>query len=304
MDIAEWLKKAGTWAYAAGLTWLAVQGILQGNAYAVIIVAVLGGTLGWVWYRGADLRWFRDARISPQPEDIFKTEWGYYTEGEPSFRLYRKDSPLDGTAFAIGINLFLPGHGGRQVYEEAMKGFEAWMEEQPASMRLRGQLAANGQWADVEFCLLKSEAEPGLIMALYEHCRRKAEESYTAYGRRYIRVGYPEYGHVFHAAFDGFSIDRAVIEAGKDTAFIDLGNERHNLILSSEQEYDSAGSDALAEQMGRAFSLYAEDNALEKIRQSDVIPEEEFGKIWCTQPTSVPSREERYPGEEKPGNPS
>lgn len=272
----------------------AVSRILVGD-YLVgsAIVVGVAGVCVCVWHLSGDLRWFRRACLYPT-SNIFVSSWGYHTDGEPICRLYLKDAPLEAKTFSLCFNVLLPPKGGQKACEDVMCGLEAWMASQPCTMRLLGHISANCQFAEVELCVRKKDASMPVLEAMYDSFERVEKDCYERYHRRYIKVDYPEQGHVFYAAFDGFDIGRAVIRTATDTAYADLGDSRQNLVLTSDSDYDSAASDALAKRMQYAFDLYVGDCEIETIRQTDIISVEEFEQVWQQRPAHAPTREERY----------
>ncbi len=99
-------------------------------------------------------------------------------------------------------------------------------------------------------------------------------------------MDYPDRGHVFYAAFDGFDIGRAVIVAGEHTAWVDLGDARGGLVLSSDEVTCHEQGDAVAAELNEAAQLYVDDNQIEGIRQSELIGAEEFEKLWQAMPAT------------------
>ena len=267
-----------------------VTRILTGDV--VMGVAIILGVLGiglCIWHVGGDFRWFRKACVYPMTA-IHVAHWGYYTEGEPICRLYRTDAPMGGKTFSVCFNILLPPQGSRAAWESIMTGIDRWMSSQPCAMRLLGHMSANSPIAEVELCVLKSDATPAVLDSLYDCFERTADKSFEDYGQRFIRVEYPDRGHVFYAAFDGFDIGRAVIDAGEHMAWVDLGDARGGLVLSSEAVQDHEQGDALAAELNEAANLYVDDNQLEGIRQSEIIPAEKFEKLWQAMPAQTPER--------------
>jgi hypothetical protein len=160
------------------------------------------------------------------------------------------------------------------------------MASQPCAMRLLGRMSANSQVAEVELCVLKNDASPTVLNSLFDCFERTADKSLADFGQRFIRVEYPDRGHTFYAAFDGFDIGRAVIVAGPHTAWLDLGDSRGGLVLSSDEVEDHEQGDAVAAQLGEAGQLYVDDNPIEGIRQAELISAEEFEKLWQAMPES------------------
>ncbi|MBQ4076461.1 MAG: hypothetical protein IJD65_02100 [Mailhella sp.] len=265
----------------SGVTRILVGDVLLG---AAIILGVLGVAL-CIWHVGGDFRWFRKACVYPITA-IHVAPWGYYTDGEPICRLYRADAPMGGKTFSVCFNILLPPQGSRAAWEKIMTGLDAWMKEQPCAMRLLGRMSANSQIAEVELCVLKQDASPAVLDSLFDCFENTADRTLEDYGRRFIRVEYPDRGHVFYAAFDGFDIGRAVIVAGPHTAWIDLGDSRGGLVLSSEEVTSHEQGDAVAAELGEAAQLYVDDNQIEGIRQSELIGGEEFEKLWQAMPAS------------------
>ncbi|MBQ4616462.1 MAG: hypothetical protein IJB29_07140 [Mailhella sp.] len=267
-----------------------VTRILTGDV--VMGVAIIFGVLGiglCVWHVGGDFRWFRKACVYPMTA-IHVAQWGYYTEGEPICRLYRSDAPMGGKTFSVCFNILLPPQGSRAAWESIMTGLDRWMADQPCAMRLLGHMSANSQLAEVELCVLKAEATPAVLDSLYDCFERTVDKTLEDYGQRFIRVEYPDRGHVFYAAFDGFDIGRAVIDAGKHMAWIDLGDSRGGLVLSSDGVENHEQGDALAVELNDAASLYIGDNQIEGIRQSEIISAERFEELWRSMPAQAPER--------------
>ncbi len=264
----------------SGVTRIMVGDTLMGMA---IIFGVLGVAI-CVWHVGGDFRWFRKACVYPISA-IHVAPWGYYTDGEPVCRLYRSDAPMQGKTFSVCFNILLPPKGSREAWEGIMSGIDTWMKAQPCAMRLLGHMSANSQIAEVEMCVLKADATPEVLNSLFDCFERTADTSVADYGRRYIRVDYPDRGHVFYAAFDGFDIGRAVIAAGADTAWFDLGDSRGGSSLSAPgMEPDSEAFRLLGEALAEACTLYVDDNPIEGIRQSEIISLDEFEKLWRGRP--------------------
>jgi len=273
----------------SGVTRIMVGDTLIGMA---IIIGVVGVVI-CVWQVGADFRWFRKACVYPTT-GIHVADWGYYTEGEPICRLYRRDAPMQDKTFSLCFNVLLPPRGSRAAFEEVMSGLDAWMAAQPCSMRLLGRMSANSQMAEVELCVQKKDAAPAVLESLYDCFERTAEASFAANSRRYVRVAYPDRGHVFYAAFDGLDIGRAVIVAGNDTAWFDRGDTRGGFTLSTSA--GTPGSEAfsrLSRDLAEACALYVDDNPLEGVRQSELIELEAFEELWrpgASQPAaSIPA---------------
>ncbi len=265
----------------SGVTRILVGDVLLGSA---IILGVVGVAL-CIWHAGKDFRWFRKACVYPITA-IHVAPWGYYTEGEPICRLYRTDAPMGGKTFSVCFNILLPPQGSRAAWEKIMTGLDAWMKQQPCAMRLLGRMSANSQIAEVELCVLRQDASPAVLDSLFDCFERTADKTLDDYGRRFIRVEYPDRGHVFYAAFDGFDIGRAVIVAGPHTAWVDLGDARGGLVLSSEEVTSHEQGDAVAAELNEAAQLYVDDNQIEGIRQSELIAAEEFEKLWQAMPAS------------------
>lgn len=269
----------------------AAESVFRGDMQmAGICLALLAVCMGWIVHRSADFRWFRKACFYPC--NIFVDPGGFYTDSEPVCRLYcGEDAPMVGKTFSLCFGLVLPPQGGQKVSEAVMADLEEWMARQSCSMRLRGQMSANCQIAEVEMCVLRKDASPAVLESMYDCYERVAKENFELYARRYIRVDYPERGHVFYAAFDGFDIGRAVIRSEGETAFTDLGDSRHSLILASDTKKTEEEYDAVAESMSRAFSLYLEDCRIEHIRHGDLIGVERFEELWRSQPSSPQIRQ-------------
>ncbi|MBQ5727626.1 MAG: hypothetical protein IIV56_01710 [Mailhella sp.] len=265
----------------SGVTRILVGDVLLGSA---IILGVVGVAL-CIWHAGKDFRWFRKACVYPITA-IHVAPWGYYTEGEPICRLYRSDAPMGGKTFSVCFNILLPPQGSRAEWEKIMTGLDAWMKQQPCAMRLLGRMSANSQIAEVELCVLRQDASPAVLDSLFDCFERTADKTLDDYGRRFIRVEYPDRGHVFYAAFDGFDIGRAIIVAGPHTAWVDLGDSRGGLVLSSDEVTSHEQGDAVAAELNEAAQLYVDDNQIEGIRQSELIAAEEFEKLWQAMPAS------------------
>lgn len=264
----------------SGVTRIMVGDTVMGMA---IIFGVLGIAL-CIWHVGGDFRWFRKACVYPMTA-IHVAPWGYYTDSEPVCRLYRSDAPMPGKTFSVCFNILLPPKGSRAAWEAIMSGIDAWMKSQPCAMRLLGHMSANSQIAEVELCVLKSDATPDVLDRLYDCFEHTADKSVAENGRRYIRVDYPDRGHVFYAAFDGFDIGRAVIEAGGDTAWFDLGDSRGGAVFGiTSAQADTEASRQLEDALSEACTLYVDDNPLEGIRQSELIELEAFEKLWRARP--------------------
>ena len=265
----------------SGVTRILVGDVFLGSA---IVLGVLGIAL-CIWYVGADFRWFRKACVYPTTA-IHVAQWGYYTEGEPICRFYRADAPMGGKTFSVCFNILLPPQGSRAAWEKIMTGIDEWMASQPCAMRLLGRMSANSQVAEVELCVLKDDASPAVLDNLFDCFERTADKSLADFGQRFIRVEYPDRGHTFYAAFDGFDIGRAVIVAGPHTAWLDLGDSRGGLVLSSDEVQDHEQGDAVAAQLGEAGQLYVDDNPIEGIRQAELISAEEFENLWQAMPAT------------------
>lgn len=263
----------------SGVTRILVGDVLLG---AAIILGVVGVAV-CIWHVGGDFRWFRKACVYPITA-IHVAPWGYYTEGEPVCRLYRSDAPMNGKTFSVCFNMLLPPQGSRAAWEKIMSGLDEWMAAQPCSMRLLGRMSANSQIAEVELCVLKQDASPTVLDSLFDCFERTADSSLESYGQRFIRVEYPDRGHTFYAAYDGFDIGRAILAAGEHTAWIDLGDARGGLVLSSDAVSDHEQGDAVASELNEAAQLYIDDNPIEGIRQSELIAAEEFEKLWQAMP--------------------
>jgi hypothetical protein len=264
----------------SGVTRLMVGDTFMGMA---IILGVLGVAI-CVWHVGGDFRWFRKACVYPV-STIHVAPWGYYTDSEPICRLYRADAPMQGKTFSVCFNILLPPKGSREAWEGIMSGIDAWMKAQPCAMRLLGHMSANSQIAEVEMCVLKADATPAVLDSLFDCFERTADRSVADFGRRYIRVDYPDRGHVFYAAFDGFDIGRAVIAAGADTAWFDLGDSRGGASFRvPAAEPDSEAFCQLSDALSEACSLYVDDNPIEGIRQSEIISLDEFERLWRARP--------------------
>ena len=260
----------------SGVTRIMVGDTLIGMA---IIIGVLGVVI-CVWQVGADFRWFRKTCVYPTT-GIHVADWGYYTEGEPICRLYRRNAPMQDKTFSLCFNVLLPPAGSRAAFEEIMSGLDAWMAAQPCSMRLLGRMSANSQMAEVELCVQKKDAAPQVLESLYDCFERTADKTFTSYARRYIRVAYPDRGHTFYAAFDGFDIGRAIIVAGDATAWIDRGDTRGGFTLSTTVGApDSDAFKRMGADLAEACVLYVDDNPLEGIRQTELIALEDFEKLW------------------------
>ena len=265
----------------SGVTRILVGDTLLGCA---IVLGVVGVAL-CIWHAGKDFRWFRKACVYPITA-IHVAPWGYYTEGEPVCRLYRADAPMGGKTFSVCFNILLPPQGSRAAWEEIMTGLDQWMKSQPCAMRLLGRMSANSQVAEVELCVLKDDASPAVLDSLFDCFERTIDRTVEEFGQRFIRVEYPDRGHVFYAAFDGFDIGRAIVVAGPHTAWLDLGDSRGGLILSSDEVSDHEQGDAVAAELNEAAQLYVDDNQIEGIRQSELIEAEEFEKLWQAMPAS------------------
>jgi len=263
----------------SGVTRIMVGDVVLGVA---IILGVLGIAL-CIWHVGRDFRWFRKACVYPVSA-IHVAPWGYYTEGEPICRLYRSDAPMGGKTFSVCFNILLPPQGSRAAWEEIMTGLDQWMKSQPCAMRLLGRMSANSQVAEVELCVLKDDASPAVLDSLFDCFERTADKTLADFGQRCIRVEYPDRGHTFYAAFDGFDIGRAILVAGPHTAWIDLGDSRGGLVLSSDEVQDHEQGDAVAAELGEAGQLYVDDNPIEGIRQAELIDAGEFEKLWQAMP--------------------
>ena len=263
----------------SGVTRILVGDVLLG---AAIILGVVGVAV-CIWHVGGDFRWFRKACVYPITA-IHVAPWGYYTEGEPVCRLYRSDAPMNGKTFSVCFNMLLPPQGSRAAWEKIMSGLDEWMAAQPCSIRLLGRMSANSQIAEVELCVLKQDASPAVLDSLFDCFERTADSSLESYGQRFIRVEYPDRGHTFYAAYDGFDIGRAILAAGAHTAWIDLGDARGGLVLSSDAVSDHEQGDAVASELNEAAQLYIDDNPIEGIRQSELIAAEEFEKLWQAMP--------------------
>ena len=279
----------------SGVTRILVGDTLLGCA---IVLGVVGVAL-CIWHAGKDFRWFRKACVYPITA-IHVAPWGYYTEGEPVCRLYRADAPMGGKTFSVCFNILLPPQGSRAAWEEIMTGVDAWMKQQPCAMRLLGRMSANSQIAEVELCVLRQDASPAVLDSLFDCFERTADKTLDENGRRFIRVEYPDRGHVFYAAFDGFDIGRAIIVAGPHTAWVDLGDSRGGLVLSSEEVADHEQGDAVAAELNEAAQLYVDDNQIEGIRQSELIAAEEFEKLWQAMPASQGPARTIYAEEMRP----
>ena len=267
----------------SGVTRILVGEVFLGVA---IILGVLGIAL-CVWHVAGDFRWFRKACVYPV-SGFHVEQWGYRTESEPVFRLYRSNAPMDGKTFSICFNILLPPQGSRAAWEGIMTGLDSWMAKQPCSMRLLGRMSANSQLAEVEMCVRKSDATPAVLESLYDCYERTADQSVHDYGMRSIRVEYPDRGHVFYAAFDGFDIGRAVLVAGERTAWLDLGDSRGGIVLAAEEGLSQEAFDAAARELDEAFDMYVADNPIEGIRQTELVPAEEFEKLWIRMPLDGP----------------
>ena len=264
----------------SGVTRLIAGDTVLGTA---IIVGVLGIVI-CVWQVGADFRWFRKACVYPTT-GFHVSEWGYFTEGEPVCRLYRVNAPMQGKTFSVCFNILLPPKDSRAAWQSIMTGVDDWMKSQPCPMRLLGHMSANSQIAEVELCVLKEHATPAVLDSLYDCFERTADASLAANSRRYIRVEYPDRGHVFFAAYDGFDIGRAVLVSGEDRAWFDLGDTRGGFLLSTPAgDPESDAFRALGEELSEACDLYVDDNPIEGIRQSELIELEEFEKLWRARP--------------------
>lgn len=260
----------------SGVTRIMVGDTLIGIA---IIVGVIGVVI-CVWQVGADFRWFRKACVYPTT-GIHVADWGYYTEGEPICRLYRRNAPMQDKTFSLCFNVLLPSKNSRAAFEEIMSVLDTWMAAQPCSMRLLGRMSANSQMAEVELCVQKKDATPQVLESLYDRFEHTADKTFTSYARRYIKVSYPDRGHTLYAAFDGFDIGRAVIVADEGTAWFDRGDTRGGFTLSTTA--GAPGSDAferLGADLAEACALYVDDNPLEGIRQTELIELEDFEKLW------------------------
>ncbi len=265
-----------------------VTRILAGEVFfgAAIILGVVGISL-CVWHVAGDFRWFRKACV--YPVSAFHVErWGYRTESEPVFRLYRSNAPMDGKTFSICFNILLPPQNSRAAWETIMTGLDSWMTAQPCSMRLLGRMSANSQLAEVELCVRKDDAAPAVLESLYDCYERTADKSVNDYGKRCIRVEYPDRGHVFYAAFDGFDIGRAVLVSGARTAWLDLGDSRGGLVLAADESLTEEQYNAAASELDEACDMYLDDNPIEGIRQTELIPAEEFEKLWIAIPLDAP----------------
>lgn len=273
----------------------AVESILMGDiVFGIALILGLIGVVVCVWHLSGDIRWFRKACVYPTT-GIFVASWGYYTEGEPVCRLYLKDAPMESKTFSLCFNLLLPASGGPKAFEDIMNGLDRWMAAQPCSMRLLGRMSANCQFAEVEMCVRRKDAAPEILEALFDCFERTDKDCLEQYGRRYIRVEYKEQGHVFYAAFDGFDVGRAVILSGAERAFMDFGDSRDGLVVKSEAGRGVPAD--VTESIRRTFSLYADDCDLEKVRQTDLIPVEEFEAVWQSQFVSMPEKAISAPAE-------
>jgi len=263
-----------------------VTRILAGDTLLGVAISLgVRGVALCIWHVGGDFRWFRKACVYPITA-IHVAPWGYYTEGEPICRLYRSEAPMGGKTFSLCFNILLPPQGSRAAWEAIMTSIDAWMKAQPCAMRLLGRMSANSQIAEVELCVLKQDASPAVLDSLFDCFERTADKTLDDYGRRYIRVEYPDRGHTFYAAFDGFDIGRAIITAGPHTAWVDLGDSRGGLVLSSDEVTCHEQGDAVAAELNEAAQLYVDDNQIEGIRQSELIEAEEFEKLWQAMPAS------------------
>ena len=260
-----------------------------------LICILMGvGLLFFLWWDGQDERWLR--KLCPEPDvDIFydRERGYYYTDGTvPGLLLYVKDAPLEEKTLGLSFCLLLPPRGSGKAYAEIMTGIEEWMAARPWSMRLLSHGCVSCQMATVELCVPQRQAAPEVRDALFAYYDELARQCYERWKTRYIRVDYGERGHVFHASFDGFYIDRAMICAGERTFYLDLGDSR-DTILADPPFAEGPEGEKLRNSLDEAFSDYIYDNALERIRQDSLISVDDFEALWSKQPAgkeSVPLR--------------